>query len=225
MVIVQRRAIFLDRDGTLVYPYHYPSRLEHLRLYENIGPELHKLQAMGFALIVITNQSGIARGYFTVADLANMHTYLSSELAQWDVRIDAFYYCPHHPHGIISELAIRCDCRKPQPGMLLQAARDHNLDLAQSWFVGDVLDDIEAGNRAGCRSILVDLGREKPPASVIRTPTFVAPETRAALHIIGSITEPGPDMDIVYPPQTWRVVVKTQPDQYRTVERVDRHDK
>ena len=212
MVEVQRRAIFLDRDGTLVHPYHYPSRPEHLRLYPDIGPELHTLQQMGFSLIVITNQSGIARGYFTVADLERMHDYLSSELARWDVRIDAIYYCPHHPHGIIPELAIHCDCRKPEPGMLLQAARDHDLDLAHSWFVGDILDDVEAGNRAGCTTILVDIGAEKPPASVLRTHTFVAPNTRDALRIIRTVTELNHDPDLVYRPQSWRVVANAQDD-------------
>jgi D-glycero-D-manno-heptose 1,7-bisphosphate phosphatase len=204
MAVVQRRALFLDRDGTLVHPYHYPSRPEHLQLYPDIGPELHTLQKMGFALIVITNQSGIARGYFTVADLDRMHDYLSSELSRWDVHLDAIYYCPHHPHGIIPELAISCDCRKPEPGMLLQAAQEHSLDLAHSWFVGDILDDVEAGNRAGCSTILVDIGSEKPPASVLRTPTFVAPNTRDALRIIRTVTELNPDLDLVYRPQSWR---------------------
>jgi D-glycero-D-manno-heptose 1,7-bisphosphate phosphatase len=196
--MIQRQAIFLDRDGTLVHSYHYPSRPEHLRLYTNIGLELRALQTMGFYVVVITNQSGIARGYFTVADLECMHTHLSSELAQWDVYIDAIYYCPHHPHGIIPELAIRCECRKPQPGMLLQAARDHGFDLEHSWFVGDTLDDVEAGNRVGCHTILVDIGNEKPPASVLRVPTFVVPETRDALRIIRSVTELGSDLDLVY---------------------------
>lgn len=213
MVMVQRQAIFLDRDGTLVYPYHYPSRPEHLRLYANIGPELHRLQTMGFALIVITNQSGIARGYFTVSDLDNMHAYLASELAQWDVRIDAIYYCPHHPHGIIPELAIHCECRKPQPGMLLQAASEHGFDLAHSWFVGDILDDVEAGNRAGCHTILVDIGSEKPPASVLRTPTFVAPDTRDALRIIRCVSELGPNIDFVYRPQSWRIAPLSEQSQ------------
>ncbi len=216
MVEVQRRAIFLDRDGTLTHPYHYPSRPEHLRLYPDIGPELYTLQQMGFSLIVITNQSGIARGYFTVADLERMHDYLSSELAQWDVHIDAIYYCPHHPHGIIPELAIPCDCRKPEPGMLLQAAHDHGLDLAHSWFIGDILDDVEAGNRAGCSTILVDVGSEKRPASALRTPTFVAPHTRDALRIIRTVTELKRDLDLVYRPQSWYAAVDVQDDLSQT---------
>lgn len=157
--MMKRRAVFLDRDGTLVHPYHYPSRVEHLKLYDKIGPALRTLQDMGFALVVITNQSGIARGYFTERDLEHMHSYLRDKLAASEVHLDGIYYCPHHPDGIIPELAIRCNCRKPQPGMLLQAASDLNLDFGLSWFVGDTLDDVEAGRRVGSNTILVDLSR------------------------------------------------------------------
>ncbi|MHB8596833.1 MAG: D-glycero-alpha-D-manno-heptose-1,7-bisphosphate 7-phosphatase [Ktedonobacteraceae bacterium] len=141
------RAVFLDRDGTLVHPWHYPSRPEQLHLYVGIGPALRALQGAGLKLVIITNQAGIARGYFTVADLQRMHDHITQELAGMGVHIDGIYHCPHHPDGVIPELAIHCKCRKPQPGMLLQAAAE--LDLEHSWFVGDILDDVEAGNRAG----------------------------------------------------------------------------
>jgi D-glycero-D-manno-heptose 1,7-bisphosphate phosphatase len=197
------RALFLDRDGTLVYPRHYPSRPEDLCLYDNIGPGLRHLQESGFHLIVITNQSGLARGIFDAAALQRMHDYLTSELNRFDVAIDGIYYCPHHPDGVIPELAIRCACRKPQPGMLLRAAVDHQIDLRRSWFVGDILDDIEAGNRAGCRTILVDLGTESPPSHPLRTPDFVAQDTRHALAIIAAIEYLGPDPDLSYRPSRW----------------------
>jgi D-glycero-D-manno-heptose 1,7-bisphosphate phosphatase len=184
---MKQKAVFLDRDGTLVQPKHYPSSPEDLLLYNNIGEGLRNLQLLGFGLVVITNQSGLARGYFTFADLQRMHNYLMSELEQLGVRLDAIYYCPHHPDGIIPELAIRCNCRKPQPGMLLQAAIDLKLDLSCSWFIGDILDDIEAGNRAGCRTILVDLGTESIPEQQLRSPEFIAPDTRHALQIISAI--------------------------------------
>ncbi|MBA2395578.1 MAG: HAD family hydrolase [Ktedonobacteraceae bacterium] len=202
--MTQPRAIFLDRDGTLVHPFHYPSRPEHLQLYDNIGSTLWKLQRMGFLLIVITNQSGIARGYFSEEDLQYMHAYLRTELARWNVQLDAIYYCPHHPDGIIPDLAIRCDCRKPQPGMLLRAASDYDLDLRNCWFVGDILDDVEAGNRAGCRTILVDLGTEQISPSIQRHPTFVAHDTIHALHIIQSIASLEPDIDFNYRPASWQ---------------------
>ena len=180
----QQKAVFLDRDGTLVYPGHYPSRPEDLRLYEGIEQPLRLLQEAGFLLIVITNQSGVARGYFSEATLLRMHDHLTSELAELGVRLDGIYYCPHHPQGSIAELSIVCECRKPQPGMVLRAAQDLNIDLHSSWFVGDILNDIEAGHRAGCRSILVDLGTEALPTSALRKPDFVARNTLHALQMI-----------------------------------------
>ena len=109
----KRQALFLDRDGTLVHPGRYPSRPEDLHLYDGIGPELRVLQKAGFRLVIITNQAGIARGYFTEADLQRMHAYLTSELARLGVHLDGIYYCPHHIEGVIPEFAIRCNCRKP----------------------------------------------------------------------------------------------------------------
>ena len=207
---MKNRAVLLDRDGTLVLPRHYPSRPEDLRLYDDIGPELRDLQRAGFRLVVITNQSGIARGYFTEADLQRMHIYLAGELEQQGVRLDAIYYCPHHPAGVIRELAVRCTCRKPQPGMLLQAAADLNLDLQRSWFVGDILDDVEAGNRAGCRTVLVDLGTEPQPEQPGRAPTFVARNTMHALQIIEAHEFPGLATELTYRPANWQLVLNPE---------------
>jgi D-glycero-D-manno-heptose 1,7-bisphosphate phosphatase len=198
------RAIFLDRDGTLVHPRHYPTRPADLQLYVGIGPELRLLQTAGFKLIMITNQSGLARGYFGEADLDRMHEYLASELAKLDVRLDAIYYCPHHPEGTVRELAIECECRKPRPGMLLRAAAEHALDLGRSWFVGDILDDIEAGRRAGCRTVLVDLGTESPPEGPLRQPDFIAEETPHALRIIAAVEQIGQATNTSYLPVSWR---------------------
>src|SRR5579884_2424299 len=200
---MKQRALFLDRDGTLVHPRHYPSQPEELVLYEDIAPELRSLQAAGFRLVVITNQAGIARGYFTEADLQRMHDYLREQLASLGVRLDAIYYCPHHPEGVIPELAIRCDCRKPQPGMLLRAARDLDIDLPASWFLGDILDDIEAGNRAGCRTVLVDLNTERLPRTPLRRPTFVARDTRHALDVVAAVERGAPVPDGDYLPESW----------------------
>jgi D-glycero-D-manno-heptose 1,7-bisphosphate phosphatase len=181
---MKQRAVLLDRDGTLVHPRHYPSHPEDLKLYNNIGPDLRELQQAGFRLVVITNQAGIARGYFTEADLQLMHEHLSKELEQLEVQLDAIYYCPHHQEGIIEEFAIRCNCRKPQPGMLLQAGADLDLNLQDCWSIGDILDDVEAGKRAGCHTILVDLGTESIPEQGLRCPDYVVPDTRQALRII-----------------------------------------
>lgn len=199
-------AIFLDRDGTLVYPRHYPSRPEELQLYQGIGPGLRRLQRAGFKLVVITNQSGIARGLFGVHELERMHRHLRAALAQQDVRLDGIYYCPHHPDGVLPALAVRCDCRKPRPGMLLRAADELELDLDRSWVVGDILDDIEAGKRAGCRGVLVDLGTEHLPATCRRRPDFVARDMRHALHIIAAEERLAPAADRTYLPPGWMPV-------------------
>lgn len=199
----QAPAIFLDRDGTLTHRYHYPSRPEHLRLYDGIAAPLTMLRRAGYRLVVVTNQSGIARGYFTEADLARMHEYLRATLEASGVALDAIYHCPHHPDGVVAGLATRCDCRKPQPGMLLRAAQDLDLDLTRSWLVGDILDDVEAGARAGCRTALVDVGAEPPPRSAARTPSFVARDTAHALAIILGVEGLGALPELTYRPTRW----------------------
>lgn len=201
---MSQRAILLDRDGTLVHPRHYPSRPEELILYAGIARPLAALQGQGFKLIVVTNQSGIARGLFDARDLAAMHADLAARLAAEEVTIDGFYFCPHHPDGIVPELAIRCGCRKPQPGMLLRAAAEHSLDLARCWFIGDILDDVEAGRRVGCRTVLVDLGTEAPPSSSLRTPDFVARTTLQALAIVSAEEGEAVTADRAYLPPAWR---------------------
>jgi D-glycero-D-manno-heptose 1,7-bisphosphate phosphatase len=205
--LIKDRALFLDRDGTLVHARHYPSRPEQLVLYDGIGDGLRELQSAGFKLVVVTNQSGIARGYFTEADLDAMHRHLRQQLAAVGAHLDAIYHCPHHEHGVLPALAIRCDCRKPQSGMLRRAATDLNLDLERSWLVGDILDDVEAGRRAGCRTVLVDLGTESPPDVPMRTPHYVARDIRHALDIVRARSGLSPDADYAYRPASWRGAV------------------
>lgn len=215
---MKSRAIFLDRDGTLVYPIHYPTRPEQLQLYANLGPALQVLQEMGFLLVVVTNQSGLARGYFAEADLEQMHLHLRAEFVRMNVALSGIYACPHHPDGSVPELAIECECRKPRPGLLLRAAEDLHIDLANSWLVGDILDDVEAGKLAGCRSILVDLGTEAAPESPVRQPDFVARDTLHALRIISAVeqihsaielyasasAQAQPPVELFYQPRAWR---------------------
>ncbi len=198
------RAIFLDRDGTLVHPRHYPTRPEELILYDGLTPHLKRLQQAGFKLVVVTNQSGLARGLFTEADLRRMHEHLKRELAKDGVRIDGIYYCPHHPEGIVPGLAMQCLCRKPAPGMLHRASAELDLDVRRSWFVGDILDDVEAGNRAGARTVLVDLGTERRPRVQLRRPAFVARDTRHALALIRAAEGLGPLVETAYQPASWQ---------------------
>jgi D-glycero-D-manno-heptose 1,7-bisphosphate phosphatase len=201
---MSQRAIFLDRDGTLVHARHYPSQPGELVLYEGIGPGLRRLQAAGFQLVVITNQAGVARGYFTEESVRRMNQYLCEELSRLSVHVDGVYYCPHHVNGIVPELAVECDCRKPRPGMILKAAAELDLDLPGSWFVGDILDDVEAGNRAGCRTVLIDLGTESPSPVPLRRPHLVARDTVHALAMIATLEHLGPACDLAYLPQSWQ---------------------
>jgi D-glycero-D-manno-heptose 1,7-bisphosphate phosphatase len=196
-------AVFLDRDGTLVEARHYPTRPEELVLYDGLADELRVVQQAGFRLVLITNQSGLARGYFDWAQLERMHEALLETMRSHEVAIDGIYVCPHHPEGTIGELAIECECRKPKPGMLLRAAQDLDLDLSRSWFIGDILDDVEAGNRAGCRTVLVDLGTERSPESPLRTPTYVARDTVHAVRLVQVATGMQTDADFTYRPPRW----------------------
>lgn len=198
-------ALFIDRDGTLVHPRHYPSHPDDLVLYDGIADGLRRLQTAGFKLVVITNQSGIARGYFTEDALSQMHDHLARALAEYGVRIDGIYFCPHHVDGSVPHLSIACECRKPQPGMLLRAAEEMSLDLRRSWFLGDILDDVEAGNRVGCRTVLVDLGTEAPPTNPLRSPDYVACNTVHALSIVESVERLGPTTALDYRPYAWAV--------------------
>jgi D-glycero-D-manno-heptose 1,7-bisphosphate phosphatase len=188
--VKRRAAVFLDRDGTLTLPRHYPCRPEHLVLQKGVPAALRELRAAGWLLVVVTNQSGLARGYFTPADLEAMHAHLRARLAAAGAGVDAIYHCPHHPDGVVAELAIRCACRKPATGMLLAAATDLGIDLAGSWMVGDAPSDIEAGRRAGCRTVRVDGTAPTDPdggADRGSRADHVAASTEAALrHIVRS---------------------------------------
>jgi D-glycero-D-manno-heptose 1,7-bisphosphate phosphatase len=175
------RAVFLDKDGTLVddVPYNVDPAL--LVLANNAGPALRLLRSLGYRLYVISNQSGVARGLFAEASLGPLFARLEAMLAQEGVQIDGAFWCPHHPQGAIAPYAVECACRKPQPGMLLQAAAQHGIDLAASWMVGDILDDIETGRRAGCRTALIDNGNETEwLLSPQRMPHLSAPDLLAA---------------------------------------------
>jgi histidinol-phosphate phosphatase family protein len=146
-------AVFIDKDGTLVrdIPYNIdPSRIE---LTQHAGTALRRLRNAGYKIIVISNQPGIALNLFNERDLLPVNRRIQDLLWSYEVEIDAFYYCPHEP-------ADYCACRKPLPGMILRAAREQGVETAISWMIGDILNDVEAGNRAGCRTIHLDNGNE-----------------------------------------------------------------
>ncbi|MFL6716744.1 MAG: D-glycero-alpha-D-manno-heptose-1,7-bisphosphate 7-phosphatase [Burkholderiaceae bacterium] len=176
-----KRAVFLDKDGTLIDDVPYNADPARLRLAQGAGPALRLMQDMGYRLIVASNQAGVARGLFSEAALPPLFAALQAMLALEGVRLDGWYWCPHHPHGVAAGYAMACGCRKPMPGMLLQAAREHGIDLAGSWMVGDILNDVEAGRRAGCRTVLIDNGNETEwLRSPLRTPDITAPSLLAA---------------------------------------------
>lgn len=142
------KAVFLDRDGTMAKDVHYCSRPEDFELFPNTVKAIKVLNEHGLKVIVITNQSGIARGYFTEETLAEIHEKMKKELAREGAWVDGIYYCPHHPND-------NCDCRKPNPKLALQAAREHNIDLQQSFVIGDLQMDVELGKRVDCKTILI----------------------------------------------------------------------
>lgn len=155
-----KKAIFLDKDGTLIpdIPYNIDPQLLSLNVFA--GQALQRLKKAGFKLIVISNQSGVTKGYFDLASLDKISKRINDLLNPFNATIDQFYYCPHLADGVIPEFSIPCDCRKPKPGLFLQAAAEHDIDLSSSWMIGDILNDCEAGNKAGCRTILLDNGNE-----------------------------------------------------------------
>lgn len=182
------KAVFIDKDGTLIPDIPYNIDPKKITLQDGALEGLLQLQDAGYLLIVISNQSGVARGYFKEEALKEVQTKIGDLLAEKDVRLSGFYFCPHHPDAIVKEYAIQCDCRKPQPGMLLKAADEHNIDLSRSWMIGDMLNDVEAGKMAGCKAILVEGGNEKEwMLNDMRTPDYKAKNiTQAVLFILQS---------------------------------------
>lgn len=173
-----RPAVFLDRDGTLNVEKEYLHRWEDWEWIPGAIDAIKRLNEAGYLVIVVTNQSGIARGYYTEADVLALHQRVDEDLRHHGARIDAYYYCPHHPqHGAVRD----CECRKPEPGMLLAAAREHDIDLTRSFVIGDKAADVEAALAVGATPILVLTGygqqeqRDVPPA------TFIARDVAAAV--------------------------------------------
>jgi len=154
----KRRAVFLDRDGTIVRDVGYLKRTEDVCLLPGAPEALKSLKEAGFLLLVVTNQSAVARGWLTEPALLEIQREVERRLKAEGAGLDGFYYCPHLPEGTVEQYARKCDCRKPQPGMLLRAARDWNVDPERSYVVGDSGRDVEAGRRAGCSTILIGGG-------------------------------------------------------------------
>ncbi|MBT8486875.1 MAG: HAD family hydrolase, partial [Phycisphaerae bacterium] len=185
-------AVFLDRDNTLIANDGDLGDPDRVQLLRGVPDGLHALRQAGYRLIVVTNQGGVARGRFTEDDVDAVHQRIAALVDQATGQsdlINRFYYCPYHPKATLEDYRRDHPWRKPSPGMLLQAARDMNIDLGQSWMVGDQPRDMTAGRSAGCRTVY--LGPATPPASET-PPTVTAPDFPAAVQHILRVTPPRP---------------------------------
>lgn len=155
----KQKAVFLDRDGTINKYVGFLRDIDEFELLDGAADAIKKINASGYLAIVVTNQPVIARGEVSFEELERIHNKMETLLGKEGAYLDAIYFCPHHPHkgyeGERPELKFDCNCRKPKPGMLLKAAQDFNIDLAQSWMIGDGENDIRAGQNAGCRTVLI----------------------------------------------------------------------
>jgi len=164
---MKNKAVFLDRDGVInEIIYHQemgiidsPFTVEQFKLLPDVGEAINKFHSLGFKVIIVSNQPGIAKNHFTMKIFEEIRDKMKKELLKTDSYVDAEYYCFHHPEAKLMEYRKICECRKPRPGMLLKAAKEHNIDLSNSWMIGDGLTDIQAGSIAGCKTILI--GRMK----------------------------------------------------------------
>jgi len=152
------RAVFLDRDGTVTEEVGYLTELSMLRLILGAGEAIRRLNESGFKVVLVTNQSGVARGYFPETLVHEAHAVLERFLSADEAKLDGIYYCPHHPSAGETKYTMACDCRKPGTGLLDRAAKDLDIDIASSYVVGDKWSDVELAQRAGARSVLVQTG-------------------------------------------------------------------
>lgn len=179
----KQKAIFLDRDGTINRYVGFLKSLDKFELLPGVAEAIKKINSKGYLAIVVTNQPVIARGEVSWNELHEIHNKMETLLGLEGAYLDGIYFCPHHPHkgyeGEISDLKFNCDCRKPKAGMLLQATEDFNIDLSQSWIIGDGQNDINAGQNAGCKTALIgegEFGQDKTAASLLEIVNIILEE-------------------------------------------------
>ncbi len=171
------KAVFFDKDGTLIKDVPYNVNPDLIELKTGAAEAVQKLKKAGWKVFVVSNQSGVARGFFDSGDLRAVWQKLN-ELC--GIEFDGFYFCPHYETGSVPQFSVACDCRKPKAGLLLQAAREHKLDLKKSWMIGDHAKDIEAGQRAGCQTILIGETDE----NFVQPIYFIAANLKEAANLI-----------------------------------------
>lgn len=160
---MKNKAVFLDRDGVInEIVYHKemgildsPANVDEFVLFPDVADAINKFHDLGFKVIVISNQPGIAKDKFSIEGFEKIKQKMKEELANQRASVDAEYYCLHHPEGKNKDYTMVCECRKPKPGLILKASADHDIDLANSWMIGDGITDIQAGSKAGCRTIFI----------------------------------------------------------------------
>lgn len=173
------KAVFLDRDGTITRDVNFCRRVEDLEILPGVSEAIHRLNRHSFKVVVVTNQSGVARGFFTENTLSQIHRHMEEKLAERGAFIDAVYYCPHHPDD-------NCGCRKPKPGLILQAAEELGISLENSWMVGDAVRDVVAGKAAGCKTILLGDALDTDKTITAAGPYFIAVDLlQSVKRIIG----------------------------------------
>jgi len=191
------RAVFLDRDGVINELIYYPEQgivdspftAGQFKLIPGVCEAINKFHALGFKVIVVSNQPGVAKGYLSEDTFEKIREKMKVKLAKQGSFVDGEYYCFHHPEAKVERLKVNCECRKPKPGLLLQAAKDMDIDLSQSWMIGDGLTDVKAGKSAGCKTIL--LGKMKCELCRLMDkmdahPDFIAPNLLEAARLVAS---------------------------------------
>jgi D-glycero-D-manno-heptose 1,7-bisphosphate phosphatase len=177
-------AVFFDRDGTLVHDPGYLNHPDQVQLVDGAAEALKEFQILGYQTVVVTNQSGVARGIVTVEMLERIHDRLRELLAAKGAALDAIYYCPYHPEGVVPEYTKDSDWQKPKPGMLLAAAQEMDIDPARSWMIGNGDRDVEAGRNAGCKTILISSAHSDTVQRHESKPDFLAVNLREAVNIV-----------------------------------------
>ncbi len=195
------KTVFLDRDGVINELVYYqeqgiidsPFTVEQFRLLPGVGEAIKKLHKMDYKVILVSNQPGIAKGHMSEESFERIKNKMKNELAKEGTFLDSEYYCFHHPKAKVDKLRANCECRKPKPGLLIQAARDMDIDLSQSWMIGDGLNDVRAGKEAGCRTIL--LGRMKCELCRLMDeenarPDFITPDLLEVTKLVSEVRGP-----------------------------------
>lgn len=185
-MLANSKAAFIDRDGVINKDFGYVYRIEDFELIPGVIEALSLLIKNGFLLIIITNQAGLARGYYSYSQLNKLHSYLIKILINSGVNLDAIYFCPHHPNGIVPSLSIECNCRKPAPGLIFRAEKDFNINLNLSVLFGDKMSDIQAGKSAGVGTNFIVNSGQKIWNSSYSEPDYIASNLLEAVKIFCS---------------------------------------